>query len=870
MPILTIFGSKFLLFFKIISKISWIFFDIYLLKSFKKRYNSYVKSFKEFEELLKERILILDGAMGTELQKFNLNLKCNEELNLKNPEIVKKVHLNYLKAEADIIETNTFNGNFLSLKEYGLENKIFEINKRGVEIAKDAIKDFGSKEKKFIAGSIGPSNHLLSFSEEVSFEEMKDSFFKQIIGLLEVGVDFLLFETIQDPLNAKAFILALEEAKKEFGEIPFFISITPQKDGKVITGQGLDSFVFTFLSFNPYGFGLNCGLGPEDLEISLKKIRNITDRPIIFYPNAGFPDEEGNYNCPPKKFSKILSSFARRGFANVLGGCCGTNPEFIRNLKISVEGIKPVFKKLRNKVYLSGLEIFEINKENKPLFIGERCNIKGCREFRSAIFQNDFERAKEIALEQVREGSIGIDIFLEEPERSEFDDFKEFLGLLLPSFKEVIFLDSKNLEVLNYGLKKISGKGVINSVNLEDEESFLKISKIAKKYGAFLVFQTISSKEKILNLSSEEKIKIALEGVKILKDEINFPINDIIFDPVILPLTIQSEKKNHAYETLKTIKKLKKIFPKNLTILGISNISFGFPKGARVILNSVFLYYATKYGLDLAILNPKKMKRFFTIEERERILAYNIIFKKDKRFFKEFLDYFKEEIREERAEKILKSEEEQIKESILKGIKIDLKENLGKLIKKGFEPEKIIEKILIPSMEELGERFKKNEVILPEVLESASSMKYALEFLKPFMKREYKKRAKILIATVKGDVHDIGKNLFGTLCENSGYEVIDLGVKVEEDKILKSIEKFKPEVIGLSGLLTKSCFEMVEVAKVLSKLKEKPILLLGGAALTQEFVEKRISPSFKGKIFYCSTAMEGLVLLNQLFSGEKA
>ncbi len=819
-----------------------------------------MQKFKELNELLEERIAILDGAMGTEIAKLDFGKILNEELNLKKREEIKKIHLNYLKAGADIIETNTFSASKISLKEYRLENKCFEINKKAVEIAKEAISEF--KEKRFIAGSIGPTNKILSFSKDLSFGEMENSYYEQILGLLEGGVDFLLIETITDPLNAKSCIFGMRKAFKEVGkEVPFILSLSIDKEGRLLNGQRIESFVLTFLPFKPFGFGLNCSFGPENFEKFIKILSKITEKPIFFYPNAGMPEKDGSYNYSPKVFSKILKNIAKKGLVNVLGGCCGTDPEFIKILKEEANGLKPKKRKVKDKIYFTGLEIFEVSKEVKPVFAGERCNIKGSKEFKEAILKNDFEKAVEIAKEQVEGGSEIVDIFFQEPERDELKDWEKFLSFLLPSFKKSLMVDSQDLKVIELALKKIPGKGIVNSVNLEDKKRFEEISRITKDFGAYLVFQTIEDK---IERDSFKKIEVAKRGYDILIEKIKFEEKDIIFDPVILPATVFDFKVNHIFETLKTIKNLKKIFPKNLTILGISNISFGFPNLAREVLNSVFLYYATKYGLDIAILNPKKIKRFFLIDEKERKMAEDLIFKLNKDNLKRFFDYFKG-LKEEKKEFKLEDPKKIIENCILKGERKGLKEALFFLLEKKEEPMDIIENILIPSMEKLGEKFSKGEVILPEVLESASSMKYAIDFLKPQLKSDFKFKGRILIATVKGDVHDIGKNLFSTIAKSNGYEVIDLGVKVSKEEIFEKVKELKPNFVGLSGLLSRSCFEMVEVAKELSKLKEVPILILGGAALTKSFTENKIKPSFKGNVFYASSAMEGLNILNNFF-----
>lgn len=821
------------------------------------------KKFREIEELLRERIGILDGAMGTEIQKFNLNLKFNEELNLKNPEIIKKIHLDYLKAGADIIETNTFNANKISLSEFGVRKNCYELNKMAVEIAKGAIEEFNSKEKKFIAGSIGPTNKLLSFLKDISFEEMEEAYFEQALGLIEGGVDLLLIETITDSLTAKSCIFGVKKAMKESKkDVPFVLSLSLSKDGRTLNGQSIESFVLTFLPFKPFGFGLNCSFGPENFEGFLLSLKEITEKLIFLYPNAGIPDEMGNYKYSIDEFVNILKRYAKDGLVNVIGGCCGTNPEFIRKLKEGSRGIKPKLRNIKDKIYLSALDNFEITKKTTPVFAGERCNIKGSKEFKDAIFEGNFEKCVEIAKEQIEKGSELIDIFLEDPEREEEKDFEKFLSSLFPSFKNTIMIDSQNVKTIETALKKIPGKSIINSVNLDDEKRFKEISEIALKWGCFIVFQTI---EKKINCSAKEKLEIAKKGYKILVDKIKFPWKDIIFDPVILPIGFFDFNLNHIYETLKTIKYLKKEFPKNLTILGISNVSYGLPKNGREILNSVFLYYATKYGLDIAILNPKKIKRFFSINKNEKLLSENLIFKRNEKNLKAFIEYFKIKKDEKEKVELIKRPEGIVRNCILKGEKKNLYESLAKLIKQKRNPSKIIDEILVPSMQILGEKFAKNEVILPEVLESASIMSSSLEYLKPYLKKNIPYKAKILLATVKGDVHDIGKNLFATIAKNNGYEVIDLGVKVPKEKIIEKAEELNVDVIGLSGLLSRSCLEMVEVAKDLSKIKKLPILILGGAALTEAFVENKIKPISKFKVFYASNAMEGIRLLNKYF-----
>lgn len=827
-------------------------------------------------KIIENRILIFDGAMGTFINLIKpKNLKpnkysgLNEYLNISNPELIEKIHIEYLKAGADVIETNTFSANPIILSEYGLEDKTEEINTAAVQIAKKAISNF---EDKFIAGSIGPTNISLSLDSKISFDELKESYSKQVSSLVKAGVDILIFETGHDVLNMKAGLIAAFEVLEKFKkDIAVIASFTFDKNGLMLDGHSIQSAYFAIEHFPLFAFGLNCSTGPQDMAKTIEELSKISKFPTFIMPNAGLPDENGNYTQLPEDFSKCIKNYAEKGFVNIAGGCCGTNPKHISSLSEKLKSIKPRKINIEKKWIVSHIEVIDFENENRPLLIGERNNSIGSKKFREIVANQNFDEAILIAKNQVLAGAKLLDICFANPERDEFEDAKLFLPIFAKNIKIPVSIDTTNLKVAELACKIFSGKIIINSVNFESGiEKPLKAIKLNKKYGAKIVFGLIDeNKKEGLPISSKRKLEIAKRAYKFMVIENKLKSQDLIFDALVFPAGLGGEYKLSAIETLKAIKELKNNFPEIKTILGISNVSFGLPPKAREILNSVFLYHAVNSGLDLAIVNVEKLKKYEYIPENERKMAEDLLFAKDDNAAKIFADYYREKIEKVIGSKEKLNPQEKLKKAILTGIKIDVEKTLDELLK-NKTPLEIINGPVLETMAEIGKMFGDGKLIVTEVLASASVTKAIISYLQPLINKndEKIKRGKILLATVRGDVHDIGKNLAGIIFESNGFEVYDLGIKVEPEKLIEAVKKYKPDFIGLSGLLVKSTEEMKIAAMELKKQKIKIPLILGGAALTEKFVEGKINPLYDGIVFYAADAMSGVNKALSYISGE--
>jgi len=817
------------------------------------------------EKIIKERILIFDGAMGTRIAEiidsadYNGYANLNEYLNLTRPDIIEKIHLEYLSAGADIIETNTFGANSIVLSEYGLENKVKEINLAAIKIAKNAISKF-KREDKFIAGSIGPTNISAFLDKKEDFDTLKKAYNEQILALVEGGVDILIFETAHDIINLKAgLIAAFEIIQKVKNKIYVIASITMDNKDLMLSGHNILSAYAAIEHFPLFAFGINCSTGPKAMEKRIIKLNEISRFPVFIMPNAGLPDENGKYNETPEEFSQTIKDFAQRGLVNITGGCCGTNAKHIKALVEKIKGIKPRKIKNDNLWCISHIDTFILDKNNTPLLIGERNNSIGSKKFREVIAQENWNEAISIAQNQIKAGAKALDICLANPERNEIEDAKIFFPMLSKSVKIPFVIDTTNLEVAELALKSTCGKAIINSVNFESgEEKPLKAIEINKKYGAKIVFGLLDeNKEKGLPVKFERKIEIAKRAYNfMIKNGLNE--NDLIFDALVFPVGVGQDFRLSAYETIKAVKKIKELFPNTKTILGISNISFGLPPKAREVLNTVFLREAILNGLDMAIINIEKNLEYYSISEIEKELAKDLIYARRENIEKEFADYYRKQEIKTIKTIIKKSIEDEIYNNILNGNKSKIKETLNELLKIKT-PLEIINDIVLKAMSEIGKLFGEGKLIVTEVLMSAEVTKAIISELEPLLKKEKSsKRGKMMLATVKGDVHDIGKNLAAIIFESNGFEVIDLGVKVPPEIIIKKVQELKPDFIGLSGLLVKSLEEMKITAIELKKANIKIPLILGGAVLTEKYISNNIIPEYKGKVIYAKDVMSGL------------
>ncbi|WJQ07807.1 methionine synthase [Geobacillus stearothermophilus] len=833
------------------------------------------------EQQLQRKILVIDGAMGTMIQSANLSAAdfggeayegCNEYLTLTAPPVIRRIHEAYLEAGADIIETNTFGATRIVLDEYNLGHLALELNIEAAKLAKQAAEAFSTPDwPRFVAGSMGPTTKTLSVTGGATFEELVAAYEEQARGLLLGGVDLLLLETCQDTLNVKAGFLGISKAFEAVGRrVPLMISGTIEPMGTTLAGQAIDAFFISVRHMKPIAVGLNCATGPEFMTDHLRTLASLADTAVSCYPNAGLPDEEGRYHETPEMLAEKIRRFAKKGWINIVGGCCGTTPDHIRAIAEAVRGIPPRAIPSSFDVHaVSGIEALIYEETMRPLFVGERTNVIGSRKFKRLIAEGKYEEAAEIARAQVKNGAHVIDICLADPDRDELHDMEQFVREVVKKVKVPLVIDSTDERVIERALTYSQGKAIINSINLEDgEERFAKVVPLLHKYGAAVVVGTID--EQGMAVTAERKLEIALRSYDLLVNRYGVPARDIIFDPLVFPVGTGDEQYiGAANETIKGIRLIKEQLPECLTMLGISNVSFGLPPAGREVLNSVFLYHCTQAGLDYAIVNTEKLERFASIPEEEVRMAEALLFDTSDETLNTFIEFYRSKITAAKPAEENLSLEERLARYVIEGSKDGLIPDLEKALETYSDPLSIINGPLMAGMDEVGRLFNNNQLIVAEVLQSAEVMKAAVAFLEPYMeKKEGSTKGKVILATVKGDVHDIGKNLVDIILSNNGYEVIDLGIKVAPQQLIEAVREHQPDIIGLSGLLVKSAQQMVVTAQDLRQAGISTPILVGGAALTRKFTENKIAPEYDGIVLYAKDAMDGLALANQLQQGE--
>lgn len=834
-------------------------------------------------EAANKRILVLDGAMGTAIQNKNLSAKdfggpelegCNEYLVITRPDVIQDIHEQYLAAGCDIVETNTFGSTPLVLEEYGLGSRAYEITKKATELAKLACNKYSTSDRpRFVAGSVGPTTKAISVTGGITFHELIDNFYLQVKALIDGGADYLLIETAQDSRNIKAALLAIEKLEFERHE-KYLVAVsgTIETMGTMLAGQNIEALLASVLHRDLFYIGLNCATGPEFMTDHIRTLAALSPFRVACVPNAGLPDEDGCYLETPQMVGKVLSQFIDQGWINFVGGCCGTQHDHIHTFSEIVQGKMPRKPIPLAKSYLSGIEFLEITDEMRPVIVGERTNVIGSKKFREMIAAEKFEEAAEIARAQVRSGAHIIDICLSNPDRNEIEDTKKFLEKVIKVVKAPLMIDSTDEKVIELALTYCQGKSIINSINLEDgEERFEKVVPLARSYGAALVVGTIDEDpEKGMAVSRARKLAIAERSYQLLTQKYGIKPQDIYFDPLVFPCATGDENYiGSAAETIEGVRLIKQKFPECKTVLGVSNVSFGLPAAGREVLNSVFLHHLVQAGLDLAIVNSEKLERYASLPAEEIELANNLLFNLGEDPIAKFAAHF-------RVAKVKTQINRQdiplptrLAKCIIEGSKEGLTEDLTEALK-DMKPLDIINGPLMAGMDEVGKLFNDNKLIVAEVLQSAEVMKAAVAYLEPFMeKKETNIRGKMLLATVKGDVHDIGKNLVDIILSNNGYQVINLGIKIPPEKLIEEARNHKPDFIGLSGLLVKSAQQMVITAEDLSRAGIDAPLLVGGAALSRNFTEKKILPQYSGPVFYASDAMNGLDLANQIRDPEK-
>ncbi len=838
---------------------------------------------KTLRAALSERILVLDGATGTAIQAMKLSAEdfggpafegCNEHLVRTRPDKIRALHESYLKAGADIIETNSFGSTSVVLAEYGLADQARELNRLAAQIARQAADAASTAAKpRFVAGSMGPTTKTISLTGGITFDALCDAYQEQAEGLIEGGVDILLLETVQDTLNAKAGLIGIERAFERLGvRVEVAVSGTVEQMGTLLAGQDVEAFYVSLAHRDLLWIGLNCATGPDFMTDHLRTLSQISRFFVACVPNAGLPDEEGRYSETPEKMAEKVGRFARLGWVNLVGGCCGTTHEHIKALAEAVEGVKPRRPSTIKRTVVAGIEPLVIDDSTRPVLVGERTNVLGSRKFKSLIAKGDFEQAAEIGRLQVRRGAHILDVCLQDPDRNEIDDLIGLLESLVKKVKVPLMIDSTDPRAIEEALKRIQGKAIINSINLEDgEERFRRVTPLAKLFGAALVVGCIDDdKQQAQAITKQRKLEIAQRSYDLLTRKYGIEPEDIIFDPLVFPIgTGDANYIGSAVETIEAIKEIKATLPRCKTILGISNVSFGLPDAGREVLNSVMLYHCVQAGLDLAIVNTEKLERYPSIPEHERLLAEDLIWWRGTDPLGKFNDYFRSKSSKRHVpDRSSMPLEQRLARAVIEGVKDGLYDDLNEALKTRT-PLEIINGPLMDGMAEVGRLFNANQMIVAEVLQSAEVMKAAVAYLEPFMeKSESARRGKMVLATVKGDVHDIGKNLVHIILSNNGYEVIDLGIKVPPEALIEAYHKHKPDFIGLSGLLVKSAQMMVVTAQDLKAAGIKCPILVGGAALSARFTRMKIAPEYDGIVAYAKDAMEGLELANQLMDPD--
>ncbi len=864
---------------------------------------------------ISNRVLVLDGAMGTMIQRyrvdesgfrgdrfrdFSYSVKGNNDLlSLTQPQIVTEIHEQYLSAGADIIETNTFNSNRISQSDYHMESLVYEINKTAAQLATAAAEKYTlltPGKPRFVAGSIGPTNKTASMSPDVNdpsyravtFDDLYDVYTEQVEGLLDGGVDLLLVETIFDTLNAKAAVMAiLDIRKKRNVPIPLMISGTvTDASGRTLSGQTVEAFLTSLSHSELFSIGLNCSLGAKELRPFLEEISMKAPYYISVYPNAGLPNRFGEYDESPEKMSVFIRDFLASGFANIIGGCCGTTPDHIQLFAEAASDAKPrQVPPKKHELSISGLEPLTIFKGSNFINIGERTNVSGSRQFARLIRDGKYEEALVVARQQVENGAQIIDVNMDEAMLDSENAMTRFLNMVAsdPDVAKVpVMIDSSKWSVIEAGLKCVQGKPVVNSISLkEGEEVFRERAEKIRNYGAAVIVMAFDEEGQATTL---EKRKIVCQrAYDILTKEVKFPAEDIIFDPNILTIaTGMDEHNKFGVDFLKATRWIKENLPLTKVSGGISNLSFSF-RGNDVIreaMHAVFLYHAVQAGLDMGIVNAGALPVYDEIEPNLLKLIEDAVLNRRKDAT-ERLIMFAETLKNTGKKEVEEKEwrkgtvEERIKHALIKGILDHIEEDIEEARQHYERGLKIIEGPLMEGMNVVGDLFGSGKMFLPQVVKSARVMKRAVAWLLPYMEEENKENpmlsssaGKILLATVKGDVHDIGKNIVGVVLACNNYEVIDLGVMVPSEKILQTAIDQKVDVIGLSGLITPSLEEMVHVAKEMQRMGLSIPLLIGGATTSEIHTAVRIDPQYSFPVIHVRDASRSAGVLSGLLSPE--
>jgi 5-methyltetrahydrofolate--homocysteine methyltransferase len=853
---------------------------------------------KSFLDVLKERVVVYDGAMGTSIQKHSLTIDdfwgkegCNELLVLSRPDVIRGIHASYLEAGCDVIETDTFGSSRVVLAEYQLEDKTRELNIAAAKLAREMATQYSTPEKpRFVAGSIGPTTKLPSLGH-IGYDDMAALYREQVEALIEGDVDVLLIETCQDLLQGKIALAACEDAMRATGKrLPVQMQVTLEATGTMLLGSEIGAALAVLECFNPDVIGLNCATGPKEMNDAVRFLCQNATRPVSVLPNAGLPQNVGGhavYALTPEELARYHKQFVSEYGVRIVGGCCGTTPEHLRAVVDAVTGLTPAeTHPARQSVAASAFSALTLETDGQPVIVAEEMNTTT----RSAVFRDmvrggDYDGILALAKKLSAEGSQMLDLccaIVGEDEKGYMNSVLEKIATRVPA---PISVDSTEADVVEEALKRIPGKPIINSINLEDgEKRTSKVLPMARRYGAAVVALTID--EKGMALTAEKKLAVAQRIFNLATEKYGLRAEDIIFDPLTLPIsTGQEEYRTAGIETLEAVRLLKQELPACKTILGVSNISFGLSTYSRRVLNSVFLKEAVDRGLDMAIVNYSKIYPLYKIPEKEVELARKLIFKDDAEGdpLQNYMAYFaaldpsSAVAAEAEAEEAL-TIEDKLKQLIIRGERSigagAEKKSLEDLLEEALQtytPLDLINTVLLDGMKTVGELFGARKMQLPSVLDSAGVMKAAVRHLEPKMERvEGSQRGTIVLATVKGDVHDIGKNLVDIILSNNGFKVVNLGIKQTSDEIIQAAKEHKADVIGLSGLLVKSTLEMKYVVQDLQHMESEIPVICGGAALTRKYVEDDLRREYKGPVYYAEDAFAGLHVVGDLTGDDDA
>lgn len=833
---------------------------------------------KDLERLSSERFIIIDGAMGTEIQKHDISDEawqgldgCNELLNTTASDLIRSIHKSYLLAGADILKTNTFGALPWVLDDYGIADRTYELSYNGTKVALEAVKELDLIDKRFVAFSVGPGTKLPSLGH-ISFDTMKSGYTTAIKAGVEAGADLILLETCQDPLQIKAALHGCYEAFNQTGKkLPIMVSATIETGGAMLIGTNAATFAAIFEPFDVLSIGLNCGMGPDGIEQHLKVLSKHTGKKLSIHANAGLPINVGGktvYPMDEAEFASIESSFSNIEGVSFVGGCCGTTPEHIKALKTALEGKVPLPPQPKKIHAIASLFNYKPLKGEKIFWVGERANATGSKAFRELLLAENYDGALSVAKEQVRSGASALDVSVGFAGRDEIKDMNEIISRYALNIPLPIMVDSTKPEAIEAGLKLIGARAIINSANLEDgEERFMRIASLAKDYGAALVCLAID--EVGMAKTVEKKLEVARRMVDLAK-KAGLDESDLVFD--LLTFTIASgdaEYRLAAVETMDAIRELRSEYPNVGAVLGVSNVSFGLKGYSRELLNSVFLHHAHKAGLTMGIVNTATIVNMRDISESDLKVCEDLIFARTDNALMDFIDHFASATTQKKVEA---DENLPLDQQIFTLLVDGQKEKMLNLLpsaKEQIAPETIVNEILIGAMKEVGERFGDGRMQLPFVLQSAEVMKSAVDYLAPYLpKKDSGKKQKLIIGTVKGDVHDVGKNLVDIILTNNGFDVVNIGIKADYEAFIDAYNKHKADAIGMSGLLVKSTQVMQENLKRMQSEGLKVPVLLGGAALNKKFVANYCQTEYDAPVIYCRDAFDGVKALTDLANGK--